>query len=552
MCMPAPAARNRGPLRSRQLEGTLPTLTPSAARSRRAVRVVAVIAASVAAATALVAVVETSLGLVDASVVYLVAVVVSAMLAGSVAGVGTAVTSVVTYDLLFTQPTFALEITDRSEWLSLLLFSFVGITVGQLVAIQRRHTDEALEREREAHDLYAVSRHLATRTSTEAALDGIARILADRSALERVWVGVGAGPGHERIVADTGGGPIAASPTFSQLRRSTSGDPREWVLIHTPGQRPGSAPRGKLRHRVVIEAEGSLIGSLWGERDRAAPSLDPSASRLLAAVADQVGQAIYQDRLAVRAAEARIAQASDALKSVLVENVSHDLRIPLAAIRADAGPLIDPAISLSPGQVREAALAIDRQAAKLDRLVANLLDLGRIQGGMLQAHREAVELREVVTRAAAGLADDDASGDGGGSVEIQLQETWVDADPVLLQQALANVLENARRHTPQGTRILVTAAREDAASSVRLSVDDAGPGVSEELLPMLFERFFRNPSSGPSRRPGSGIGLAIARGFVEAMGGRIAARRSDLGGLAIDIRLPATVLPPELMASLAA
>lgn len=527
----------------------MPSMTVTTVQLRRTFRVIATVAVTVTAATIVVALLETYLGLVDASAVYLVAVVVSAMWAGSVAGVGTAVIAVITYDLLFTRPTLALEITDTGEWLSLLLFSFVGITVGHLVAMQRHRADEALNREREAHDLYAVSRYLVTRTSTEDALEGIARILADRADLERVWFGVGTSPGNERVVADTGEGPVPAGPAYSQLRRTASGDPREWILIHTPGHRPGSGTRGKLRHRVVIEAEGSLIGSLWGQRDRSAPPLDPSASRLLAAAADQVGQAMHQDRLAARAAEARIARASDELKSVLVENVSHDLRIPLAAIRADAGPMIDPSIRLDEDQVREAARAIDQEAAKLDRLVANLLDLGRIQGGMLQTHREAVELYEVVQRASSRLADDAASRDGYDPVEIDLDETWVDADPLLLQQAVANVLENAIQHTPPGTRVIVTASRDDAAARVCLSIEDAGPGVTPEMMPMLFERFMRGPSTERGRRRGSGIGLAVASGFVEAMGGRISARRSDLGGLAIDVRLPASVMPADVDAT---
>lgn len=304
--------------------------------------------------------------------------------------------------------------------------------------------------------------------------------------------------------------------------------------------------KGKLRHRVAIEADGMPIGSIWGERDRSAPPIDASASRLLATAADQIGQAVRQDRLARQAAEAKIAQASDSLKSALVENVSHDLRIPLASIRAAAGPLIEGSVQLGPDGVREAASAIDLEATRLDRLVANLLDLGRIQGGMLQPHLEAVELREVVTRATSGLLERAPDRDSHGAPEVRLAETWVDADPLLLEQVVSNVLENAAQHTPPGTPVLVTATHEEATSSVCLTIEDGGPGVAPEVMPRLFERFFRDRTPRPSRRPGSGIGLAVARGFVEAMGGRIAARRSDLGGLAIDVRLPATVMPVDL------
>ncbi len=512
----------------------------------RAVRTLAAIAGTVSLATLGVAVLEGPVGVPNASILYLVAVVMSAMVAGTGAGLGTAIVSVLTYDLLFTAPALTLHITDTGEWLSLVLLSFVAITVGQLVAILRQRADEAHEREREAQDLYAVSRVLATRVSTEEALESIALILRDRAGLDRVWFGLGPMVGHERIVADTGAGPLPMSTSIAQLRRASEGSPGDWVIIHAPGlPRPQQTSTG-LRHRVVIEAADGVVGSLWGVRERSAPHLGRSARRLLAASADQIGQALHQDRFASQAAQVRIAQEGDALKSALVESVSHDLRIPLASIRAAAGPLIDPTARLNPAQVRHAGTSIDREARRLDGLVAGLLDLGRIQSGTLQANREAVELREVLTRATARLADRVPGDIDATSIEIDLMETWVDADPLLLQQAIGNVIENAVRYTPQGTRVLVHATRSDEPPIIQLTVEDAGPGVSEEALPRLFDRFFRLVPPGSRRRPGSGIGLAVSRGFIEAMGGRITARRSELGGLAVDLFLPATVMPAHL------
>jgi two-component system sensor histidine kinase KdpD len=532
--------------------------------ARRAVRGLAVIVVGVGIATAVVAILEQVAALPDASAVYLVAVVVSAMLSGTLAAVCTAVLAVLTYDLLFTAPQLTLHITDTGEWLSLVLLTFVGVTVGQLVALQRRRTGEALSREREALDQYVVSRSLASHRTTEDALEDTARILSQRAGLERVWFGLGESLGQERVVADTGSGPAPPVTTFSQLRRTAEGLPREWVTLHAPGRQRSAASPGRTRLRVVVEAGGAALGSLWGERQRSAPLPDPSTSRLLATAADQIGQAVQQDRLAARAAEARIAQASDALKSALVESVSHDLRLPLASIRAAAGPLIDSSVGLTWDDVHEAATTIDREAAGLDRLVATLLDLGRIQGGMLQAHREAVELGEAVGLARDRLAHRLPPGRAA-AIEVAIGEAWVDADPVLLQQAVVNVLENAVRHTPPGTRVVVSSAPaapisatgttataravglagiEAPAGAIRLTIEDAGPGVPDEVLARLFERFFRVSTRRAAGRLGSGLGLAVSRGFVEAMGGHVTARPSALGGLAIDMVLPATVLPP--------
>jgi two-component system sensor histidine kinase KdpD len=503
------------------------------------------VAATVFLATLGVAILEGPVGIPNASTLYLVAVVVSAMVAGTGAALGTAVLSVLAYDLLFTAPTMTLHITDTGEWLSLVLLSFVGITVGQLVAILRRRAEEAHEREQESQDLFAISRVLATRDSTEAALGSIAPILRQRTGLERVWFGLGPMLAQERVVADTGTGSLPTSTSIAQLRRAAEGSPGEWVILHAPAQLRREASTG-LRHRVVIETADGAVGSIWGVRERSAPEVDRSAGRLLAAAADQIGQALHQDRLAGQAHQVRIAQEGDALKSALVESVSHDLRIPLASIRAAAGPLIDPAARLSPTQVREAGSAIDREARRLDRLVAGLLDLGRIQSGSLQASREAVELREVLSRATARLVDRLPDDVDAASIEVDLEETWVDADPLLLQQAIGNVIENAVRHTPRGTRVLVHTTRSTDPPTIRLTVEDAGPGVPPEALPRLFDRFFRLVPPGTKRRPGSGIGLSVARGFAEAMGGTISARQSELGGLAIDLFLPATVMPAHL------
>jgi len=198
--------------------------------------------------------------------------------------------------------------------------------------------------------------------------------------------------------------------------------------------------------------------------------------------------------------------------------------------------------------VRAAARSIDWEAARLDRLVADLLDLSRVQSGMLTANLEAVELREVILRSLTRMQEAAGAAEAGPVVDVRLPETWVDADPVLLQQSIQNVLENTARHTAPGTAVRISTAAVRSGTWVRLTVEDAGQGVRPEALPRLFDRFYRQSAWQSSRRPGSGLGLAVAKGFVEAMGGTIAARPSELGGLAIDVELPATSLPVELAA----
>jgi two-component system sensor histidine kinase KdpD len=288
-----------------------------------------------------------------------------------------------------------------------------------------------------------------------------------------------------------------------------------------------------------MEQTGRPIGSLWAAYESGLGLPDAPTTTLLRVAADLVAQALAHDRVEEETRRAEIAQQSDALKSALLESVSHDLRTPLASIRASAGTLMDPDLVLDPAEVRASAASIDREAQRLNRLVGNLLDLGRIEAGVLRVAEDALDLEDVVSgaislvEARAGLRRIEVVGDEGAVV----------GDPILLEEALVNLLDNAIRHTPEGSAIRISTGPGDGPGMARLTVEDSGPGVPDEALPRIFDRFFR--AGGGRRSPGTGmgIGLAVVRGFVEAMGGQVGARRSALGGLAIDVDLRAAEIP---------
>jgi two-component system sensor histidine kinase KdpD len=319
------------------------------------------------------------------------------------------------------------------------------------------------------------------------------------------------------------------------------------VAIHS-GLRAGrdrAAPLTEV-YRVVIAAGDRQLGSLWAMRPRGGRPIGPAETRLLAAVADQVAQALEQDRLAAAARDAEVARRSDDLKSALLESVSHDLRTPLASIRAAAGSLVDPDVRLAEEDRRATAEMIDREADHLNRIVTNLLDLSRVEAGALRVERDVYDLEDVleptVERARRRLA--------GHRLEVDLAGMPpVEVDAVLVDQVLANLLENAAKYTPPGTRVLVTAQSRPADGLVRLTVEDAGPGVPDAALPRLFDKFYRVPGRAGGSRGGTGVGLAVVRGLAEALGGRVAARRSELGGLAVDVDLPAARPPVDEPAS---
>lgn len=504
-------------------------------------RLVAVAVSSLAGATLAIAVLQEYVGVPNASAVYLAAVVATAFVGGTWGAIAAAVASFLLYDFLFILPLYTFTIADPGEWLNLVLLLFIGIVVGQLVALQRSRTEIARAREREARALFQVSRELATRESTPAELPTVAGMLRQETAMERIWVALGPDDARERVAADTGPDQHPAIPRLHHvLQRTPDETPARWVRVHQSGQRRGGQSSGRDTYRVRIEAGTRQFGSIWALRDRGRGEPDRTETRLLSAAADQIGQALAQDRLAAESQAAEIARQSDALKSALLQSVSHDLRTPLATIRAAAGTL-RPGSRLSIEDQQESADAIDREVEYLNRLVTNLLDLSRIEAGALRAERDVFELDDLVGRTVERLR----TRLGDRPVEVDLATPPVEVDPVFLDEALTNALENAIKYTPPGTAIRVVSQQIPGEPLVRLTVEDAGPGVPEQALPRIFDKFYRVPGVSGGSRSGTGIGLAVVRGLVEAMGGRVAARRSELGGLAIDIDLPVAAVTTE-------
>jgi two-component system, OmpR family, sensor histidine kinase KdpD len=506
---------------------------------------VAVTVALLAAATLLIAALEEGVGVPNASTVYLIAVVGAAIAFGTVPSVLTAVASFLLYDFLFTEPLHTLAVANPGEWLNLVLLLLVAIVVGQLGAVERNRAESAELRAREARVLFQVSRALATRETTGASLAAIVEILAHESGMSRVWVELGPETAPRRVVADSAPGDTVAHPaTHMVLARSPGDIPANWIRIHQPTARTRreAGPSGELAYRVNIEVARRTLGTLWGLRSAATAAPSREETRMLAAAADQIGQALEQDRLRVEATSAELARRSDALKTALLDSVSHDLRTPLAAIRAAAGGLMDPVVEWPAEERRAAAAAIDREAERLNRLVTNLLDLSRIEAGELVTLPEAFPVEDLVSTSLRRLAPQL----DGRQIEVAIPPDLplVDVDATFMDQILSNLIDNALAYVPAGAAIRIT-AEQSGVSSVRLIVEDGGPGVPDSAIGSLFDKFFRvaTPSNRASR--GTGLGLAVVRGFVEAMGGRIGARRSALGGLAVEVDLPVRARPIE-------
>jgi two-component system sensor histidine kinase KdpD len=491
--------------------------------------------------TLLCALLQGPFGVPTPEVVYLLAVVAVGMAYGSWYAVGTSLVSFALYDFFFVQPRYTFAVASAEQWLDLLLFLVVAIAIGRLSALQLQRRREAELRTSEARALFAMSRDIArSATAVEAAPILAARLVRD-AAMARVWIGLGPSVGEERVVADSASAEPRPPLTTRWTLHSSGPDAQpSWARVHetqpvVAHNRPARGPDTMAVMRVPMTAGTEQIGSLWATR----PSHDPlpgrSHTRLLAAAADQLAQAVVRDRLADEATSAEVARQGDMLKSALLDSVSHDLRTPLAAIRVAAGSLMDPDVAPPPQEVRAVAGSIDSEADRLSRLVRNMLDLGRIEGEALDPSLELYDLADlvdpVVERFAPALAATDFEIDVPADLNVRV-------DAIFLDQIVTNLLDNAIRHGG-GTKIRFSARR--VADRVALTVEDGGEGVSAADLPRIFERFYRAPRRGSRSVGGSGIGLAVVRGLAQAMGGSAVARRSKLGGLAVVVRL----LPDE-------
>jgi two-component system sensor histidine kinase KdpD len=275
------------------------------------------------------------------------------------------------------------------------------------------------------------------------------------------------------------------------------------------------------------------VGNLLLVSGHGGRSLSGADDRLLLAVANQLGLTIERVRLREVAIEAEILQRTDDLKTALLNAVSHDLKTPLASIIASAGSLLQEDVPWSEDERRDFARGIEEDAEYLNRLVSNLLDLSRIEAGALRPDKDWHDI--------AGLIDDVLGRlrpvTSAHNVAIDVPDALppVSLDYLEIGDVLFNLIENAAKYAAEGTEISVSARQ--VATEVRVEVADRGAGVPPEDLPRLFDPFYRVRK--PEARPkGMGLGLAVAKGLVEAHGGRIWAENREGGGARFIFTLP--------------
>jgi two-component system sensor histidine kinase KdpD len=460
---------------------------------------------------------------------FVLPVLVGVVIGGPVPGVVGALAGFLCYDLFFLPPYNTLTVRSPEDWTALGVYAVVVLIVSQVVAKLRSAREEAERRTEESERLYELSQaligdltlsqllsHMVTTVQSVFAPRWTALVLpnSDDADLES---------GTALQVAASAGQPLTDADITSVT--SGGGQARSLGLLDDAGPRRVSValvvnhrPVGMLVLQDVqlIEHERSLLGTF----------------------ANQAALAVDRAQLSEQALRARLLEEIDRWRSALMGAASHDLRTPLASIKTAVSSMRQVDARLSPEDRAELLELIELQADRLARLVSNLLDMTRLEAGALELRPTTVAFGDLAQEALALLGGILAPGRV--TVDVPADLPLLRVDPVLISQVLANVLENADRLSPLGSVIRVTArpARGDV-SLVEIAVADEGPGIAREQRENVFEMFSQNGGGGRA-----GLGLAIAKAFVEAHGGLIWIDPDVEQGARIVFTVPAETLVP--------
>jgi two-component system sensor histidine kinase KdpD len=306
-----------------------------------------------------------------------------------------------------------------------------------------------------------------------------------------------------------------------------------WKHNRPAGRGAETLPGGK-RLFMPIRTNRGAVGVIGLDRERPGPLFTPDERRLLDALLDQTAVAIERVQLAKEIDEARVLTETERLRSALLASISHDLSTPLASILGAATSLQNYDALYDSGARQELVATILDESERLHRFVRNLLDMTRLESGAIEPNREMIDVGEAIgaalERCGRMLILHRVE------LDIEPDLPMLELDAVLLEQVLINLLDNASKYAPPGSAVSVLAKRQ--AGSIVLQVCDEGPGMPEGEMERVFTKFHRL-HEGDRKRPGTGLGLAVCRGFVEALGGTIVAgNRSDRSGAVFTLTFP--------------
>jgi len=469
--------------------------------------------------------------LADVVMVYVLGILLVASRFGRVPSLVASLLSVLAVDFFFVTPRFSFAVGDFKHMATFAVMLLVGLVIGNLTERIRSQARLARNRENRIRALFRLSGEL-TRSSGSAAMAASAIRNVATHFQSRVAIFL-PGPGGRLVSSQT-----KERDAVGQDEQGVA----QWVYDHhePAGMGTDTLPGAKALY-LPLKGAHELIGVMGIQpAETPAPRMDPDQRHLLEAFANQTAVALERAILAERNRESQRQVDREQLRNALLSSVSHDLRTPLGGITGAASTLLDDQGALSESGRRELLETIREESDRLQRLVTNLLDVTRLESGVVDLAMAWVPLEEVVgaalERCAAQLGKREVK------VELPAKLPLVKADPVLLGQVVINLVENAAKFSPPGLPIEIKAWATER--SVTLSVTDHGPGIPEGEEEHIFEKLVRFQQG--EARPGAGLGLAICRGVVQAHGGKILANNRASGGAQFMVSLPLgrTPAPP--------
>ncbi|HLI08223.1 MAG TPA: ATP-binding protein [Ktedonobacteraceae bacterium] len=507
----------------------------------------------------------------NVSIVYLLVVLALASIRGRYASILASLVAFLSFDYFLVPPLYVFTINRIEEWIALFVFLVTAILTSQLAVELRERANQAQRREHETHILYDLLR-LTNRegepgcqlhTVTQAVVDvfsswgvqdcaillpdsaGNLRVQASAyqpveqvmlSAEEQTLAAWVMSHGRTMSLYDETSLSVSAS-TYTEQRAPVQHGAKERAIRQSLRLIPlklGQKVVGVLRLRVLDQPRSLPYEEGQPEEHERADARTAFFWTFL----DEVTTLVERSRLQRENLRIAVLQRIDAMRMALLSSVSHDLRTPLTSIKAAASSLLQSDVQWDEETRRGFAQTIEQEADRLNRLVSNLLDMSRIEEGALKPEKELYSLKTLIYDVLARMEPVLK----GRELRTCLPDDLllVELDYVQMDQVLTNLIENAVRYTPAGTPVEVSARVR--GEEAMLSIADRGPGVPTADLERIFDKFYRVQASNGQRRSstptGTGLGLAVSRGIVEAHGGRIWAEERESGGLVVFVVLP--------------
>jgi two-component system sensor histidine kinase KdpD len=465
--------------------------------------------------------------------VYLLGVLIVALRSGRGPAALASVLSVAAFDFFFVPPRLTFAVADTQYLVTFAVMLLVALVISNLTARVRDQAGAARAREQRTAALYAVSRSCASAGETYEVVRIAGRQLGEVFASQ---VAVFLPHSDGRV-----------SPAFCENAPFAS-DPKErsvaqWVYDHAEkaGLGTETLPGSDALFVPLLVSRGA-VGVIGVKPAAGETPLDPERLHLLEAFASQIALAVERTNLAAEAQAADLRAETERLRSALLSSVSHDLRTPLAAIAGASGTLLQGGDVLPPDTKRELAASINREAERLNRFIANLLEMTRLEAGAVAVRKEWQSAEDVIG-AALGRIELRAAGR---EIETQIAESLglIELDAGLIEQVLVNLVDNALKFTPADTPVEISVRA--SPGGVTFEVADRGPGLSATEVDRVFDKFYRG--SAETDQPGAGLGLAVCDGIIRAHGGTIRATARPGGGATFSFFLPVEGAPPGVPA----